>query len=317
MPQHKPRTACLPDRQANRTPQIIFLAGPTAIGKSALAVLLARKINAEIISMDSMQIYKGLDIVSSKPSAILRKKSVHHLLDIVSSSYAFDVAAYRRLALKKIKEIHARGRVPLFVGGTGLYMSVVVDGIFKEVKKDEALRKKLYDELTKNGSAPLHKRLRALDREAAEKIHPNDCRRIVRALEVCALTGKPISELWRKRKGLAGKYDVRMFALNKDRQALYDDINSRVEAMFRQGLVDEVKKILKIKLSHTCGQAIGIREVEGYLKGKYDLAQAKELIKQHTRNYAKRQLTWFRKDRRICWIDAGRRNTLKEIMARI
>jgi tRNA dimethylallyltransferase len=298
-------------------PTVIFLVGPTAIGKSALAVLLAKEINAEIISMDSMQIYKGFDIVSSKPSKVQQKKIRHHLLDIVSPSCAFDVAQYRRLAIKKIKEIQTKGKIPLFVGGTGLYMNVVVDGIFKEVKKDEALRKKLYAQIKVKGSAFLHKKLRALDSKAAAKIHPNDSRRIVRALEVYALSGKPISELWRKRKGLGDKYKVKIFALNKDRQALCSDINARVERMFRKGLVKEVERILKRKVGHTCSQAIGINEVRGYLEDKYDLTKAKELIKQHTRNYAKRQLTWFRKDKRISWVEAGKDNTLREIIAKL
>lgn len=310
MPQSNPQAP-------KHKPIVIFLAGPTAIGKSALAVSLARKINAEIISMDSMAVYKGLDIVSSKPPLRLQRKVPHHLLDIVSPPQSFDVATYRRLALKKIMEILRRGKAPLFVGGTGLYMSVVVDGIFKEVKKDEALRKRLYQQAHTRGSEFLYDKLNAVDKNAAAKIHPHDLRRIVRALEVYTLTGKPISELWRKRKGLSEKYEVRIFGLNEDRQALYSDINVRVETMFKQGLVEEVKKILKKKVSLTCAQAIGLKEVRGYLEGKYELTFAKELMKKNTRNYAKRQLTWFRKDKRVQWIEVDKVDALREILTEL
>ncbi|HAH19948.1 MAG: tRNA (adenosine(37)-N6)-dimethylallyltransferase MiaA [Omnitrophica WOR_2 bacterium GWF2_43_52] len=290
-------------RPVKQKPQIIFLVGPTAIGKSALAISLAKKISAEIISLDSMQIYKGLRIVSSQPDMAMQKSIPHHLLGFVSPGDKFDVATYRKLALQKIRQVHKRKKIPLFVGGTGLYMSVLIDGIFEEVKKDEALRKKLYQQEKKRGSGFLYNKLLAVDREAAAKIHPHDTRRIVRALEVYTLTGKPISELWRKRKGLSEKYEVRIFGLNKDRQELYNDINARVETMFKEGLVAEVRKAGKKKISLTCSQAIGLKEVRGYLEGGYDLAFAKELMKKNTRNYAKRQLTWFRKDTRILWLD--------------
>lgn len=297
--------------------KIFFLVGPTAVGKSSLAIKLAKKINAEIISLDSMQIYKGLDILSSKPPESMRKAIAHHLLDIAYPRQNFDAALYRKLALKKIKEIHKRGRIPLFAGGTGLYMSVLIDGIFKEVKKDDALRKKLYAQAEKNGCDYLYRKLEAVDQTAAGKIHPHDLRRIVRALEVHHFTGKPISELWKKRTGLSGKYDIKIFGLNKDRQDLYKDINARVEKMFQAGLVLEVKKALKEKLSLTCAQAIGIKEIRGYLDGACDLSSAKELLKKNTRNYAKRQLTWFRKDKRVRWIDAGKNSALKEIISAI
>lgn len=290
------------------------MAGPTAIGKSALAVSLVRKINAEIISLDSMQIYKGMDILSSQPAKTTRKKIPHHLLHIVSPEEEFDVAAYRRLALQKVRDIHKRGKTPLFVGGTGLYMNVLIDGIFKDVKKDERVRKKLYALAEEKGSDFLYATLKKADPKAASKIHPHDVRRMVRALEVYALTGKPISELWQKRKGIGEKYEIKIFGLNKDRQALYNAIDARVEKMFRQGLVKEVKRLLKKKLSRTAIQAIGISEINGYLEGNYSLSDAKELIKKNTRHYAKRQLTWFRKDRRIYWIEADKVSPLKEIL---
>ncbi len=294
--------------------RIIFLVGPTAIGKSRIAGRLAAKINAEIISLDSMQIYRGLDILSSQPSRQMQNKISHHLLNIVNPDQEFDAASYRKLALKKIKEIHKTGKIPLFAGGTGLYLSIVIDGIFKDVKKDPGLREKLFAQAAKKGSLYLHKRLERIDRIAAEKIHPNDTKRIIRALEVHKLTGKPISLLWKSRKGLdRQKYDILIFGLNKDREELYRDINQRVEDMFTRGLLNEVKTTLAAKPSLTCRQAIGIREIQGYLCGQYDLETAKELIKKNTRNYAKRQLTWFRKDKRVIWLDASQRGLLDRI----
>ena len=296
-------------------PQILFLIGPTAIGKSRLAVQLAAKINAEIISLDSMQIYLGLEILSSQPSRQMQKKVRHHLLNIVNPNQEFDAAEYRKLALKKIKEIQAAGKIPLFAGGTGLYLSIVIDGIFKDVKKDEALREKLYAQAAKKGSVFLHNKLKKIDPVAAAKIHPNDAKRIIRALEVYKRTGKPISRLWKTRKGLdTKKYEIRIFGLNKEREGLYRDINQRVEDMFSQGLVNEVKNVLAKNPSLTCRQAIGIKEIQGHLAGQYDLERAKEMIKKNTRNYAKRQLTWFRKDKRIIWLEASQRGLLGQIL---
>lgn len=298
-----------------KKPRIIFLAGPTGVGKSTLAIRLAKRIKGEIISCDSMQVYKGLDIVSSKPSRNMQGQVRHHLLDVVSPEEEFSAADYRRLAIKKIKEITLRNNTPLFVGGSGLYMNIVIDGIFKGVKKDEGLRKKLYALARHRGSVFLYNKLKLLDKKAASKIHPNDLRRVVRSLEVCKLSGKPISELWNKRNGLARHYDIKVFALNKERASLYSDINERVDKMFASGLVAEIKSLLDKKISLTCAQAIGINEIKGYLEGRYGLEDTKELLKKNTRRYAKRQLTWFRKDSRIRWIDVGNpRNNVREII---
>ncbi|OGX15759.1 MAG: tRNA (adenosine(37)-N6)-dimethylallyltransferase MiaA [Omnitrophica WOR_2 bacterium RBG_13_41_10] len=286
-----------------RKPKIIFLVGPTAVGKSQSAVYLAKKINAEIISCDSMQIYKGMDIITSKPSIILRKTIPHHFISMVSPIKGYNVAQYRRGALKKIQEILEKGKTPLFVGGTGLYMSVLIDGIFQAKSENKNIRRRLYKELDNLGKEYLYKRLQKLDPEAAAKIHPHDSRRIIRALEVQEATGKPISVLQKERNGIADNYDVRIFCLDTSRQRLYKRIDQRVEEMFKKGLLGEVKKLLKMKLSKTAQAAIGIKELKGYLSGLYDLGEAKSLMKRNTRLYAKRQLTWFRKDKRIEWIE--------------
>ena len=285
-------------------PKILFLIGPTAVGKTALSLKLARKINAQIISLDSMQVYQGIDILSSKPGLKPRQEIKHHLIDILSPDKEFDAACYRRLAVRAIKDIHQKGKIPLFVGGTGLYLKVLLEGIFTGASKDEDLRQELYREAETSGSEYLHQKLKEVDEESAARIHPHDTKRIIRALEVHKLTGKPISELRKKRKGLEDKYEIAVFGLNKDREILYKSIDQRVDEMFERGLVDEVKKLLSGSLSLTCKQAIGIREIRDYLEGKHDLEQAKGLLKKNTRNYAKRQLTWFRKDKKIIWLDA-------------
>jgi tRNA dimethylallyltransferase len=297
--------------------KVIFIVGPTAAGKSGVAVQLAKKINAEIISCDSMQIYKGMDIITSKPPVLLRKKIKHHFIGILPPEKEYNVSKYRQEALRKIKGIIKRGKVPLFCGGTGLYVSILVDGIFKAKAQSPALRKKLYQQLKKYGKGYLYKRLKRLDRRVAQKIHPNDIKRIIRALEVFEVTGKPISELQKEREGLSKEYAVKIFCLGMDRGALYKRIDSRVDKMFRAGLLKEVRRLLKKKLSKTSRYAIGINELKGYLAGNYSLEEAKRLMKRNTRHYAKRQLTWFRKDKRIQWVNIQDNDTPVKIAGRL
>lgn len=282
--------------------KIIFLVGPTAVGKSEIAVRLAKKINAEIISCDSMQIYRGMEILTSQPSLALRRKIPHHLLGVLSASCQYDVWQYRKAALKKIAEIISRGKTPLFVGGTGLYTAALIDGIFKAKSEDKKARDRLYQLAESRGSDYLYRQLSKVDPYAALKIHPHDTKRIVRALEVFKTTGKPISQLQKERKALSADYDLAIFGLDMDRQELYRRIDQRVEKMFKNGLIAQVRMLLKRKLSRTASYAIGIRELKGYFDGLYDLEEAKRLMQRNSRNYAKRQLTWFRKDQRIKWV---------------
>ncbi|RJO63944.1 MAG: tRNA (adenosine(37)-N6)-dimethylallyltransferase MiaA [Candidatus Omnitrophota bacterium] len=282
--------------------KIFFLVGPTATGKSKVAIILAKKLKAEIVSCDSMQVYKGLDIVTSKPALADRRKISHHLIDVISPKEQYDVSRYRRNAMNAIGKILRKHKTPLFVGGTGLYMSVVIDGIFKHKSGNSRIRAKLYREASHKGSTQLFERLVRVDPEASARIHPHDLRRIVRALEVFEATGQPISKLQKQREGLAGKYEVACVCLDMEKPALYRRIEQRVDHMFKAGLVEEVKKLSRGALSKTASLALGIREVQGYLKGLYGLDEAKQLLKRNTRLYAKRQLTWFRKDKRIKWI---------------
>ncbi|MBU1999355.1 MAG: tRNA (adenosine(37)-N6)-dimethylallyltransferase MiaA [Candidatus Omnitrophica bacterium] len=296
---------------------IIFLVGPTAVGKSECAVKFAKKINAEIISCDSMQIYKGMDILTSKPHLVLRKKIPHHLISLISPQKEFNASQYRKIAIREIGEIYDRGKIPLFVGGTGLYMSVLIDGIFDLKTENKIIRSHLEKEAKAKGSSHLYKKLKKIDLLAAQKIHPNDLKRIIRALEVFEVTGSRISELQTQKHGLGENYDIKIFCLDMGRQELYKKINARVERMFKQGLAAEVKKLLKLKLSRTARYAIGLREIKRYLDGEYDLESAKESIKRNTRRYAKRQLTWFRKDKRIRWIKVEIDDSPKVIAERI
>lgn len=298
-------------------PSLLFIVGPTAVGKSEVAVALAKKLNAEIISCDSMQVYRNMDIISSKLPSSLRKKVPHHLIDIVSATEEFNVSKYRKKTLKAVKDILNREKTPLLVGGTGLYMSILIDGIFNFKTEDQTFRAKFYRTAGKKGSLYLHKKLQKVDPIAAEKIHPNDVRRIVRALEVFEATGKPISELQKQRKGLSGSFDIRIICINMDKEGLNKRIDIRVEQMFKKGLVKEVKSLLRSKLSKTAGFAIGIRELKKYFEGEIDLETAKELIKRNTRLYAKRQLTWFRKDKRIKWLNVSEKEKTEKIANRL
>ncbi|MFA5276678.1 MAG: tRNA (adenosine(37)-N6)-dimethylallyltransferase MiaA, partial [Candidatus Omnitrophota bacterium] len=274
----------------NLRPKIIFLVGPTAIGKTETGVYLAKKLNSEIISCDSIQIYKDMDIISSKPSRYLLKKIRHHLIGIFSPENEYNVSRYRLAALREIKKIIKKDKVPLFVGGTGLYMTILLDGIFNLKVKSKKERARLYRQAERFGNAYLHKKLQKVDSKAAAKIHPHDLRRIIRALEVYKAAGKPISMLQKNRQGLWNEYDVRIFCLDMERGKLYERIDARVEEMFKKGLIRETKKLLSMKLSKTASTAIGLKELEGYLEGSYDLEETKDLIKRSTRQYAKRQL---------------------------
>jgi tRNA dimethylallyltransferase len=298
-------------------PRIIFLVGPTGVGKSDIAVSLAKKLHAEIISCDSMQIYKGMEIIASLPSGTLLKRIPHHLLSYVLPEKDYDVSRFRREAIKAIKAILKEGKLPLLVGGTGLYMTILMDGIFTQRGNSPQIRKQLYKELETIGKEGLYRRLKRFDSKAAGKIHPNDVKRVIRALEVFVSIGRPISALQKERVGLTRDYDVQVYCLNMDRSDLYDRIDRRVEKMFAKGLLKEVKKLLKKKISKTAFCAIGIKELKGFFDGLYDLEEAKRLMKRNTRHYAKRQLTWFRKDKRIKWVEIKKAEKPQQVAKRI
>jgi tRNA dimethylallyltransferase len=297
--------------------KIFFLIGPTAIGKSEVAISLAKKIKAEIISCDSMQVYRTMDIITSKATPAQRRAVKHHLQDIIEPAREYNVSKYRKQAISVCNKLFKKGKVPLFVGGTGLYYSIIIDGLFPSAPRDKKIRAKLYKQLALKGSGWLHKRLAGVDHAASVKIHANDAKRIIRALEVFMKTSKPISSLQKQRIGLGPEYEVKIFGLTANRQALYKKINQRVEKMFSSGLIDEVKRLLKHKLSRTAACAIGVAELKDYFNGTHSLAQAKSLMQLASRHYAKRQLTWFRKDKRIQWIKMKPAEKPKAVAQRI
>jgi tRNA dimethylallyltransferase len=287
---------------------IVFVVGPTAVGKTAVSICMAKRLNAEIISCDSMQVYRHMDIGTQKPTKTQQARARHHMIDIINPTRGFSAADFRKRAYRCIKDIEKSGKAVLFSGGTALYMKALVDGLFASPDSDYALRKKLLGQEHEKGPGYLYKKLSAVDKETALLLHPNDTRRITRALEVYINTKTPMSQLKKETKGLREKYNIRIFCLNRGRENLYRIIDKRVDSMFRKGLVAECRKLRHKKLSMTAEKALGYKEVFDYLDGKITISEAKDLIKQRTRNFAKRQLSWFRNDSRIEWFDIDNKN---------
>ncbi len=286
------------------TKPIIAIVGPTASGKTDLGLFLAKELNGEIISADSMQVYEGLDIGTAKIKPEARTVP-HHLIDVVKPDINFSVADYHQLAEKAILDIRKRGKRPIFVGGTGLYLQSVLDGLlFPEPNKDERLRHKLLTEAKELGNEYMFRRLLNCDKESARKIHPNDIRRIIRALEVYIKTGIPLSKLQEEYKELKPRYETIWIGITAPRDVLYQRIDKRVEAMLSEGLLEEVKKhyLSGLRPTSTAYQALGYKEMIWYLKGFVSYEEAVRILKRDTRHYAKRQLSWFRKDSRIKWL---------------
>jgi tRNA dimethylallyltransferase len=273
-----------------------FLTGATAVGKTAISIRLASALNAEIISLDSMSIYRGMDIGTAKPPLELRQHVPHHLIDIRDPHETFSVSQYRDLAHAAIDEIRARGKEVLFVGGSALYLKAMLRGLFQGPPADWDFRREVEAEVAQTGDAALHDRLRQVDPVSAHRLHVNDRRRIIRALEVLRLTGKPISH-WQLEFDYATPGEqCRVFTIRRPRAELHERIAARVEGMFQQGLVDEVKRLLETgrELSHTAQQAVGYCEVLAYLAGAMDLPTTKERVLIRTRRFARHQETWFR-----------------------
>lgn len=280
-----------------------FLTGPTAVGKTAVALALAEKIGAEIISMDSMAIYRRLDIGTAKPTPDQRRQAPHHLIDIVEPDEDFSLAQYLDMAHAAAAEICSRGRQILFVGGTPLYLKGLLRGIFQGPPADWEFRRAIVAEAAANSPGWLHEHLRAVDPVSAARLHARDTRRLVRALEVFQIFGRPISELQKQFDRALPAESCHVFVLDRSRTELHARIDRRVEAMFAEGLVDEVRRLCDNGvlfnfnahgLSKTARQAVGYAEVIAYLEGRHDLPTAIELVKTHSRQLAKRQATWFR-----------------------
>ncbi len=275
-----------------------MLAGPTASGKTAVAESLARLVGGEILSCDSMQVYRAMPIVTQAPRRRAGGRKTH-LVGFLDPSEEYSAALFRRDAESLIRRLLSKGKLPIVTGGTGLYLRALLDGLFETgaVSKDEALRRRLHAEAEIHGAPALHTRLAGVDPGSAARIHPNDLRRVVRALEVLELTRRPLSAQRAERRGLRDELPHRLFLIERDRQDLYRRIDSRVDAMFRTGLVREVRRLARRPLSKTAGMALGIRQVRDHLEGGISLEEARELLKRETRRYAKRQLSWFRHER--------------------
>lgn len=287
------------------TSKLLCLLGPTAAGKTEIAIQLAQYLDAEIISVDSRQIYRQMDIGTAKPTAEEQRAAKHHLIDCVDIDQSFSVADYQSLADTAIADIQNRGKHVLLVGGAGLYFRAIVDGLFAGPGADISYRSKLVKEAAEHGVNILHARLRTLDPISADKIHPNNIIRVIRALEVYELTGTPMSEhqqQWHQEKQ---RYSFNTFGLTMPRAQLYQRIEQRVDIMLSNGLIAEVESLLDVGYSRDCIalQSFGYKELIAYLDVKCTYVEAVAQLKQNTRRFAKRQLTWFRKDRRIEWID--------------
>jgi tRNA dimethylallyltransferase len=280
--------------------QVICIVGPTASGKTGLGVEVAKALNGEVISADSMQIYKGLDIGTAKVTEEEMQCIKHHLIDICEPKYNFSVANFKELCYDKIKDIFSRGKIPVIVGGTGLYVSAVVKNMnFEEQELDETYRNELYELAEKNSNEYVHNLLKEVDPKSAEEIHYNNLKRVVRALEIAKITGKLKSDHMNKEieriKSEDNIYDFKIFALNYPREVLYDRINKRIDIMAKNGLIDEARKLYDMNLNEnsTCMQAIGYKEIFPYIEGRDTLENCLEKLKQDTKKYAKRQQTWF------------------------
>ncbi len=288
---------------------MIAIGGPTASGKTALSLALAKRFGGEVISADSMQIYRGLDIGTAKASAAEQAEVPHHLLDIKDPEEPFSVAEYVKLADACIRSLTGRQRLPLVVGGTGLYISSLLDGIaFAEQKNDPALRRALQSRAEAEGSMALYQELAAIDPEAAAKIHPNNQGRVIRALELYRLTGKTMTQQKAESRPAQAPYEALVFCLGAgERSALYERIDRRVDSMLQNGILPEAELVWKNREKYkTAAQAIGYKEFFAYFEGTASLEECAEKLKQASRNYAKRQLTWFRRMPGVHWLDMTR-----------
>lgn len=285
-------------------PKVIVICGPTASGKTALSIELAKKINGEIISSDSMQIYKNMDIGTAKPSKEERQHIKHYMLDFVDPNQRYSVAEFKKDAENAIEEILAKGKTPIIVGGTGLYVDSLIYGIeYQDIKIDEKYREYLEQRVKNEGLEILYNEAKSIDPLAIQKISPNDKKRILRILEIYKATGKNKTEQEKESRKNDVKYDYKVFAINIDREILYDRINKRVDIMIEQGLIEEVKNLLqKYDEFPTAMQGLGYKEVVEYIQGKTTKEEMIGKIKMETRRYAKRQITWFKKNKQTVWI---------------
>lgn len=297
---------------------LIILTGPTAVGKTALSIGLAKVLNGEIISADSMQVYKGMDVGTAKikPEEMFGIK--HYLIDEFDPADEFNIAIFQKRCKEAIDEIYAKGKVPIIVGGTGFYIqSVLYDISFDKTETDHSYRDQMEHFASVHGNEALHEKLREVDVESADAIHPNNVKRVIRALEYFDQTGKKMSEHNEEQQQKEAAYDFRYYVLSLPREILYERINKRVDLMKEEGLVEEVEKLLANGCTRdmVSMQGLGYKEIIDALDGKMTLDEAFETIKKETRHFAKRQFTWFRREKSVSWIDKEKFATEEDILA--
>ncbi len=285
---------------------LIVLTGPTAVGKTSLSISLAKAVNGEIISADSMQVYKGMDIGSAKIRKEEMQGVTHYLVDILEPEEEFHIVKFQELAKAAMEEIYAKGKIPILVGGTGFYIQAVTRDIdFTQVEQETSYREELEQLAKEKGTEYLHEKLREVDPKSAENIHANNVKRVIRALEFYHQNGTPISEHNEEQKQQTSPYNLAYFVLTAPREILYERIDRRVDQMMEEGLLEEVKS-LRERGCHrgmVSMQGLGYKEILAYLEGEYPLEEAVRILKRDTRHFAKRQLTWFRREQDVIWVD--------------
>ena len=296
----------------NPEPLVVILLGPTGSGKTALSLELAERFNGEIVSCDSVAVYRGMELGTAKPMREERARVPHHLIDVAEPDEPFTAGAYSRLARELLQEIRARKRMPIVTGGTGLYLRALTEGLFAGPARQEPLRARLRSKAQKRGSAWLHRLLRRLDAATAERIHANDTPKLIRAIEVCLAARKPMSEVL-ARDPLTG-FRLLRIGLNPPREGLYDRLNQRCAAMFAAGLVEETRGLLTRYGPVKALDSLGYRQARGVLDGSLSFDEAVRAAQQGHRNYAKRQMTWFRREPEVHWIErfGGEAETARE-----
>jgi tRNA dimethylallyltransferase len=284
-------------------PLLVVVLGPTASGKTALSLALAERFHGEIVNCDSVAMYREFDIGTAKPTASERARAPHHLLDWVAPTSHITAGEYARQARQVLGEIQARGHLPILVGGTGLYLRALLEGLFPGPQRSEELRERLRERVDRHGSKYLHHILRRLDHAAAEKIHANDTPKVIRAIEVCLASRQKMTELWQQGRDPLRGFRILRLGLDPDRQALYDRINRRAQEMFKGGLIDETQRLLE-KYGDAAGplSSLGYKQAVQFLRRELTREQALEAAQQAHRNYAKRQMTWFRREPEVQWL---------------
>jgi tRNA dimethylallyltransferase len=286
-----------------KLPLLVVVLGPTASGKTALAIRLAEHFGGEIVSCDSVAVYRDFEIGTAKPSQQERRRVPHHLLDVVSPLEVFTAGDYARLARQAIAEIHSRGHLPLVAGGTGLYLRALIEGLFAGPARSEELRQRLRERAADRGPLHLHRILTRLDPPSAAAIHPNDVSKLVRAIEVCFTARRSMSELWQQGRDPLAGFRILRLGLAPDREALYGRINARARQMFEHGLIEETRLLQQRYGAVRPLESLGYKQALQYLQGEITLEQAVTLAQQGHRNFAKRQMTWFRREPDVHWIN--------------